>query len=154
MFTVAQILGRDRSTFCPIMIFSRRRQNSIKSDRAGSLAFLPGVFTYFIWQSEKLSVTSELEIRSERELIGDEFLASQTGQILFHCARRHVDGFGNRFCRDPLIISAVGMAAAEIGQDHKLSGFKIVLPYHVGEWEAIVTRIESGPANRDATFSH
>ena len=43
MFTVAQISGRDRSTFCPIMIFSRRQQNSIKYDRAGSLAFLPGV---------------------------------------------------------------------------------------------------------------
>ena len=42
-----------------------------------------------VWQSEKLSAVSTLE--SGNVLVGDEFLISQTGQILFHRAHCHVD---------------------------------------------------------------
>ena len=71
-----------------------------------------------VGQSEKLSVISELE--SRRELISDEPPAGQTGQILFHRAHRHVGGFGNSFRGNLPVIAAVRMAAAEVGQDHKL----------------------------------
>ena len=109
---------------------------------------------YFIRQSEKLSVISELGSRSKRELIGDEFHADHTGQILFHGARRHVDGFSNSFRGNLPVIVAVGMAAAEIGQDHKLNRLELVFPYRIGKREAVVAWVTPEQADRNAMPSH
>lgn len=70
-----------------------------------------------------------LERRSERMPVGNEPFAHKCGQIFFHCTDCHMNGPRYSSCGKWIVVTAMGLVIAEIGQDHKLNGFELMAPH-------------------------